>query len=59
MSAIYGHVNGSVLLSFSCSDLAYRFNFCADIPEYCDCCDKWVCPSGEPEDWEETWEPAP
>jgi hypothetical protein len=29
------------------------------MPEYCDCYGKWVLPSGEPEDWEETWEPAP
>jgi hypothetical protein len=29
------------------------------MPEYCNCCGKWVWPSGEPEDWEETWEPAP
>jgi hypothetical protein len=32
---------------------------CADMPEYCDCYGKWVWPSGEPEDWEETWAPAP
>ncbi len=25
---------------------------------FCDCCGKWVWPNGEPEDWEETWEPA-
>jgi hypothetical protein len=31
---------------------------CADTPEYCDCCGKWVWPSGEPEDWEETWKPT-
>jgi hypothetical protein len=29
------------------------------MPEYCDCCGKWVWGSGEPEDREETWEPAP
>jgi hypothetical protein len=29
------------------------------MPEYYDCYGKWVCPSGEPEDWEKTWEPAP
>jgi hypothetical protein len=28
------------------------------MPEYCDCCGKWVWPSGEPEDWEENWEPT-
>jgi hypothetical protein len=27
------------------------------MPEYYDYCGKWVWPSGEPEDWEETWEP--
>jgi hypothetical protein len=27
--------------------------------EYCDCCDKFVWPNDEPEDWEVTWEPAP
>jgi hypothetical protein len=32
---------------------------CVDMSEYCDCCVNWVWPSGEPEDWEETWEPAP
>jgi hypothetical protein len=33
------------------------FQLCAELPEYCDCCGKWVWPSGEPENWEETWEP--
>jgi hypothetical protein len=32
---------------------------CADMPEYYDCWGKWVWPSDEPEDWEETWEPTP
>jgi hypothetical protein len=32
---------------------------CADMPKYCDCCGKWVWPSGETEDWEETWESVP
>jgi hypothetical protein len=27
---------------------------CADMSKYCDCCGKWVWPSGEPEDWKET-----
>jgi hypothetical protein len=49
----------SVLLSFSCSGFACGFKLCAEILEYCDCCNKWVLPNGEPEDWEETWEPAP
>jgi hypothetical protein len=31
---------------------------CVEMPKYCDCYDKWVWPSGESEDWEETWEPA-
>jgi hypothetical protein len=30
----------------------------ADMPKYCDCCGNWVWASGDPEDWEETWEPA-
>jgi hypothetical protein len=34
------------------------FNVCVEMPGFCDCCDKWVWPSGEPEEWEETWEPA-
>jgi hypothetical protein len=34
-------------------------NVCAELPGFCDCCGKWVWPSGEPEVWEETWEPAP
>jgi hypothetical protein len=34
-------------------------NVCAELPEFCDCCGKWVWPSGEPEVWEETWEPTP
>jgi hypothetical protein len=58
-SAIYGHVDGSVLLSFSCSGLLVFVNVCAELPEFYDCCGKWVWPSGEPEVWEETWEPAP
>jgi hypothetical protein len=32
---------------------------CAEMTEYCDRCGKWVWPSGELEDWEEIWEPAP
>jgi hypothetical protein len=28
------------------------------MPEYWDCCGKWVWPNGEPENWEDTWEPA-
>jgi hypothetical protein len=27
--------------------------------KYYNSCGKWVWPSGELEDWEETWEPAP
>jgi hypothetical protein len=56
---IFDHVDELLLLSFSCSDFAHGFNLCADMPEYYDCCGSWVWPSGEPEDWEETWEPAP
>jgi hypothetical protein len=50
---------GSVLLSFSCSGFAYGFHLCADMPKYCDCCGNWVWPNGEPENWEDTWEPVP
>jgi hypothetical protein len=46
-------------MSFSSSGLAYGFKLCVEMPEYCDCSDNWVWPNGEPEDWEETWEPAP
>jgi hypothetical protein len=42
------------LLSFSCSGVACGFQLCAEMPGFCDCCSKWVWPSGEPEDWEET-----
>jgi hypothetical protein len=34
-------------------------SLCAEMPGFCDCCGKWVWPSGELEVWEETWEPAP
>jgi hypothetical protein len=27
--------------------------------EFCDCCGKWVWHSGQPENWEESWEPTP
>jgi hypothetical protein len=27
---------------------------CAEMPKYCDCYGKWVWPSGELKDWEET-----
>jgi hypothetical protein len=30
------------------------FQLCVEMPEFCDCCDKWVWPGGEPDDWEET-----
>jgi hypothetical protein len=50
---VYGHIDGSVLLSFSCSSLAYGSFLFAEMSEYCDCCDKFVWPSGDPtEDWE-------
>jgi hypothetical protein len=35
------------------------FKLCAEMPWFCDCYGKWVYPSGEPNEWEETWEPAP
>jgi hypothetical protein len=56
---MYGHVDGSVLLSFSCSGFACVFQLCAEMSGFCDCRGKWVWPSGEPEEWEETREPAP
>jgi hypothetical protein len=59
VSAVYDHVDGSVLLSFSCSGHAYRFKLCAEMPEFCDYYGKRLWLSGEPEDWEETWEPVP
>jgi hypothetical protein len=49
----------SVLLSFSCSGFSCGFQLCVEMPEYYDCCGKWVWPSSDPEDWEDTWEPAP
>jgi hypothetical protein len=31
--------------------------FVAKMPEYCECCGKFVWPSGEPpKDWEVTWD---
>jgi hypothetical protein len=32
---------------------------CVEMAGYCDCCGNWVWPNGEPEDWDETWEPVP
>jgi hypothetical protein len=32
---------------------------CAEMPEYCDYCGKFMWPNGELEDWEVTGEPAP
>jgi hypothetical protein len=34
------------------------FKLCAKMPEFYDSCGKWVWPSGETEEWEETWEPT-
>jgi hypothetical protein len=34
--------------------LLVYFNVCAEMPGFCDCYGKWVWPSGEPEEWEET-----
>jgi hypothetical protein len=40
--------------------LLVDLNLCAEgIPEYCDCCGKFVCSGTLLEDWEVTWEPAP
>jgi hypothetical protein len=30
------------------------FSLCAEMPGFCDYCDKWVWPGGEPDDWEDT-----
>jgi hypothetical protein len=58
VSAVYGHVDGSVLLSFSCSSFACGLFLFAEMPEYYSCCGKFVWPSGNPpEDWEVSWEP--
>jgi hypothetical protein len=35
------------------------FKLCAEVSGFCDCCVKWMWPNGEPEVWEEIWEPAP
>jgi hypothetical protein len=43
-SAVYGHVDGSALLSFNCSSFACGSYLCAEMPEYCGCCGKFVCP---------------
>jgi hypothetical protein len=58
-SAIYGHVDGSVLLGFSWLNFACGSYLCVEISEFCDYCGKFVWPNCEPEDWEVTWEPAP
>jgi hypothetical protein len=39
--------------------LLVYFYVCAEMPGFCDCCGKLVWPSGEPDVWEETWEPTP
>jgi hypothetical protein len=45
-SVVYDHVDGSALLSFSCSSLACgSFFLFAKMPKYCDCCGKFVWPS--------------
>jgi hypothetical protein len=56
---VYGHVDGSVLLSFSCSSFTCGIYVCVEMPEYCSCYGKFIWPNGEPEDWEVTWELAP
>jgi hypothetical protein len=38
--------------------LCLWIKLCVEMPEFYDCCGKWVWPSGEPEVWEETWVPA-
>jgi hypothetical protein len=42
------------MLSFSCSGFACVFQLCAEMPGFYDYSGKWVWPSGEPEEWEET-----
>jgi hypothetical protein len=39
--------------------LLVYFNVCIEMPEFCDYCGKWMWPSDEPEELEETWEPTP
>jgi hypothetical protein len=51
---MYGHIDGSVLLSFSCSGFACVFQLCAEMSGSCECYGSWVWPNGEPEEWEET-----
>jgi hypothetical protein len=34
---MYGHVDGSVLLSFSCSGFACVLQLCAEMSGFCDC----------------------
>jgi hypothetical protein len=29
-------------------------NVCTELSGFCDCCGKWMWPSGEPEEWDET-----
>jgi hypothetical protein len=54
----------ATLAGQSCSALVAQallvfVDVCAELLGFCDCCGKWVWPSGEPEVWEETWEPTP
>jgi hypothetical protein len=56
---MYDHIDGSVLLGFSCSSFACESYLCVEMPEYCGCCGKFVWRNSEPEDWELTWEPTP
>jgi hypothetical protein len=46
----------TILMGQSCWALIAQyllvdFQMCIEMPEFCDCCSKWVWPSGEPEVW--------
>jgi hypothetical protein len=54
----------ATLIGQSCCTLVAQallvyFNLCAEMPVFYDCCGSWVWHNGKPEDWEETWKPAP
>jgi hypothetical protein len=45
------------LLRFSCLSLACGLYVCAEMPEYCGCCGKFIWPNDDPlEDWKVNWE---
>jgi hypothetical protein len=56
---VYGHVDGSVLLSFSCSSFTCGLYVCAEMSEFHGCSGKFIWPNSEPKDWKVTWELVP